>query len=206
MSLWGGGFFRGSSTGHGLTLKTGPVVEPVSLDTARQHLRIDATEEDESIERLNAAARRYVERVSGRSLITQTWEMTMDGFPWDNIFELPRPPLIAVNSIKYTDSLGNTSTLNASQYVVDATTQPGRVALAPSAAWPAVALRTIGGVVVNFDAGYGVSSLSVPETYIQAILVLLSDGFENRESGFPTESAAKAVASLLGLDQIAGVS
>lgn len=193
---------------RGLTLKTGPAIEPVTLDTARQHLRIDSTEEDESIERLNSAARRWVERASGRALIQQTWEMTLDCWPITSVLELPKPPLMAVNSIKYIDTAtpGNVLTLSATQYIADVTTQPGRVSLVINGSWPTSALRPIGGVVINFDAGYGATVKDVPETYIQAILVLLSDGFENRESGFPSEAAARAVYSLLGLDQIAGVS
>jgi uncharacterized phiE125 gp8 family phage protein len=65
-----------------LKLITPPGVEPVTLDQARQHLRIDddITSDDDLIEALISAAREHAEHITGRSFITRTLEAALDSF------------------------------------------------------------------------------------------------------------------------------
>jgi len=65
----------------GLKLVTPPAVEPVTLDEAKAHLRLDSNEDDTYVSALIAAARERVELFLRRALITQTFEFTLDGFP-----------------------------------------------------------------------------------------------------------------------------
>jgi len=64
----------------GLSLKTAPAAEPVTLVQAKLHLRVDGADDDALINTLIASSRRYVENVTDRALINQTWEMFMDRF------------------------------------------------------------------------------------------------------------------------------
>ncbi len=165
-----------------LTRTTSPSTEPVSKSTAKDHLRVDFTNDDSMIERQIESARRYIEKVSGLSLIDQTWRWTRDRFPGD-VFDIPRPPLQSVNSIKYTDSDGNTSTVSSSKYIVDTDSTPGRVALKDDEDWPNVdpQLQVVNGVEINFDAGYGSSASDVPSDLRDAILLVVGHLYENRE-------------------------
>lgn len=60
---------------------TPPAIEPVTLDEAKAHLRVDINAEDSLITRLISDAREWVERFLRRSLITQTWALYLDAFP-----------------------------------------------------------------------------------------------------------------------------
>jgi hypothetical protein len=83
-----------------LKIKTAPAIEPLSLDEAKLHLRIDSDDEDTYITSLIKAARCYAEQVlASRSFITQTWELWLDAFPDKDFIELPMPPLQAAPSV-----------------------------------------------------------------------------------------------------------
>jgi uncharacterized phiE125 gp8 family phage protein len=59
----------------------GPAVEPLSLDEAKLHLRVDIVDDDELITVLIQAAREYCEEFCHRAFITQTWKLVLDHFP-----------------------------------------------------------------------------------------------------------------------------
>lgn len=180
----------------GLTVITEPEVEPLSLDDAKQHLRFSHDYEDDLIRSLIVAARRYAETYTGKAFITQTLKLTRDTFP-NGCFRLPRPPLQTVTHIKYTNTLGVLTTVDSSTYVVDATTEVGRIGLADGETWPTDAIQQIAAVQVTYDAGYGDTASSVPQTIKQAMKLLIGHWFANREAvgsvGGPIEMSVKAL-------------
>lgn len=139
-----------------LTVITAPATEPIMLDEAKLHCRVDLDNDDALIERLIAAAREDVEIKKKRALITQTLELRLDDWPCmrlDRVIDIPRPPLQSVTSVKYLDEDGDERTLDADTYTVSTGT-PGRVVLNETESWP-----TLGSypdaVRVRFVAGYG---------------------------------------------------
>jgi len=70
---------------------TEPTVEPISLQEAKDHLRIRHSDEDTDIERMITAARRHAEQFTGRAFISQRWRLTLDYLP-SRIY-LPWAPL-----------------------------------------------------------------------------------------------------------------
>ncbi len=155
-----------------------PEEEPVSLEEAKAHLRVDGYHEDALIAALITAAREYAEGFQQRALVTQTLELTLDCFPISGEIELPRPPIQAVESITCTLADGSTITVDPSSYVVDAPS--GRLALAYGASWPAVTLAPVGGVKIRYRAGYG-DATKVPAKVKQAILLIVGHWYANRE-------------------------
>src|SRR3990167_7589456 len=109
----------------GLIRTAAPDQEPLSLDEAKQHLRVDIDEHDELILSLVAAARQWAEDHTLRALVTQTWRLTLDyerpSFEADgrctHRIVLPRPPLASVTSVTYVDLEGATQTLAVDQYI-----------------------------------------------------------------------------------------
>jgi uncharacterized phiE125 gp8 family phage protein len=165
----------------GLKLVTPPEVEPVTLEEAKAHLRLDSDADDAYVSALITAARERVELFLRRALITQTFECTLDGFPASPVIDLPRPPLQSVESIKYIDTAGKVQTLAPGDYVADASSNEiGRVALAWNRFWP-VTRCSINSVVIQFTAGYGDASEDVPQAIRQGILIEVSNLYENRE-------------------------
>lgn len=78
--------------------KTAPTVEPVSLDEAKLHLKVDSADDNALITALIKTARQLAEKETKRALITQTLQMYLDSAPAE--IEIPRPPLQSVVSIK----------------------------------------------------------------------------------------------------------
>lgn len=162
-----------------LTLVTGPAGEPVDVEAAKAHLRVDIDDDDDLIGGLIVAARQHVEAHTRRALMTQTWELVRDYFPAGGI-RVPLPPLQSVESITYIDEDGGEGVVPAEDYLVDTAQQPGRIVLRNGASWPAVTLQEVGGVRVRFTAGYG-DAEDVPQGIKQAILLLVGTLYENRE-------------------------
>lgn len=170
----------------GVTVVTSPTVEPVSLDEARHQCRIAAGigHFDAELTALIVAARRYCETATQRAFCTQTLRLTRDAFPGAKEcyqFRLPRPPLQTVTNIQYTDANGVTQTVSSSSYVVDASPEVGRIALAYGYDWPTDAIQQIAAVKVNYVAGYGAAA-AVPATVKQAMLLLIAHWFANKEA------------------------
>jgi uncharacterized phiE125 gp8 family phage protein len=161
---------------------TPPTEEPVSLTTAKLHLRVDGSTDDALIGAYIVAAREKAEGLARRAFVTQTLRATLDAWPVERTISLPRPPLQSVSSIKYIDANGAEQTLGAGDYVIDTGSEPGRLSFKSSFAWPGSSLKEIGAIGITFVAGYGAAA-AVPELYKQAILLILAFWYENREIG-----------------------
>ncbi|MFP4538722.1 MAG: head-tail connector protein [Dichotomicrobium sp.] len=183
-----------------VSLTSAPEEKPVSLDEAKQHLRILRDKEDDLIERLIATATADVEGragMTGRALITQSWEARFNCWPeTGKALELPYPPLKEVTSVKYLDTDGVEQTLDASVYEVDTLAVPGEVRLAMDQSWPDIADRP-GAVRVAFDAGYGAGPEDVPEPIRQAILLIVGEFYQNRDLAEDPAARMRAVPRLL---------
>jgi len=157
-----------------------PEVEPVSLAEAKAHLRLSTDTDDAYVSALTTAARERVELYLRRSLITQTLEYTIDRFPACEI-DIPRPPLQAVEWIKYFDTAGILRILPAEDYVADlSSSEIARMAPAWNCLWPATR-SSFNSVVIRFTAGYGDSAGDVPQAIRHGILMEISNLYENRE-------------------------
>lgn len=186
-----------------LKINTQPTTEPVSLDEAKLHLRVDSTDEDVLIQSYIKAARIYAEKFQNRAFVTQTWDLWLDAFPSKDYLEIPLPPLQSITSIKYYDTANTEATMTASDYFVDVKSDPGRVCLAYGKTWPSTTLRDYNGVDITFVTGYGVAEL-VPENVKSAIKLLVGHFYEHREAmtDKSLSEVPMAVESLLMIDRI----
>lgn len=160
-----------------LKLITPPATEPLTLAEAKLHLRVDASDEDTYITGLIQAAREKAEHDTGRSLITQTWELALDEFPTAGI-KLQRPPLISITSIKYDDEAGVEQTLSSALYTTDLYETVGRVMPVYDTDWPNT-LDSTNVVRVRYTAGYG-SASAVPQGIKNWMLVVIGQLYEER--------------------------
>lgn len=167
------------------TLTTAPSAEPLATDdtpsakyNAKDHLRVDASDDDDLIAQLIVAVRRHAEQVLSRALITQTWTAYYDAFPAE--IELPMPPLQSVTSVKYVDTSGSEQTVSADDYTVDTDREPGRIVPAYGESWPATRDQ-INAVYVKYVCGYGDLASDVPDDIVAALKLLLGHYYEHRE-------------------------
>lgn len=174
-----------------------PAIEPVTLADAKNHLRLDAdlTADDTLVSMLIGAARRYAESYTGRSFITQGWQLVLDAFPgpgclgvpWGTPYSIPptaiqleRGTVQSVGPISYLDMSGVWQTMDPATYVAELSGCPARITPTFGRIWP-IPLPQIGSVKVAYTAGYGDVATNVPEGIRQWILMRLSTLYRNRE-------------------------
>ncbi len=161
-----------------------PLAEPITLAQALHHLRevSDSAENDAYILGLISVAREACEDRTERSLVSTPLLLTLDGFPTGGAIELRSPPLIAVQSVQFTDPAGVLQTLDPADYVVDTASQPGYLVPAPAKAWPETQEGAINTVRVNYTAGYGDTAASVPTPLKQWMLLAIGDMYAMRNA------------------------
>lgn len=146
----------------------------VSLEDAKDHLRVTTDDEDTLIEGYIAAASAWIDGPGGwlgRSFGEQTLELR------GNVFgacdRLPYGPVKSIVDIKYVDPQGVEQTLAPATYAL----ADGQLVLTHGAAWPSVR-GDAAGVRVRYLAG----EASIPPQVRQAVLLLVGQWFRNRMS------------------------
>lgn len=181
---------RGTITGN----------EPITVDEAKLHLRVDGADDDKFIGSLITAARERAELITGRSLIKSSWTYSLDAFPcgisdsypaparttsdklvsaWANwqVIELPRAPLVSVDFVSYVaDASGLYATLDQSRYAVDKSSEPARLFPVVNSYWP-TSQAVPGAVQIGFTAGYD----AVPQSIRVAMLLMIGNWYAQRE-------------------------
>lgn len=142
------------------------------------------TAEDDLLTAIIQAAREYVEDITRRTLLTQTWEYYLDKFPEDKDYiKLPFGNLQSVTSITYKDSDGTETTLvENTDYIVETNGRGcGRIVLCYGISWPSATLYPSNPITITFISGW-TAAASIPFKIIAAIKMACSDLYENRES------------------------
>ena len=176
-----------------LTETTAPSVEPVTLTEVKDHILLTTTDHDTWLTTALTTARKYLfglNGVVGRTLITTTYTLTLDGFPFSGVIYLPRPPVQSVTSIIYDDTDGDPVTWSSSLYLLDSKSFPGRITPAYNEDWPSTRPQN-NNVRVLFKAGYGDAASDVAEDDKVQIMFLIAQWFRHREP--TTERGEKAV-------------
>lgn len=183
--------------------RTNTPQSPVTLTEAKTAARCDTAELNDLVQDLLNAAVERAEHDTDRSLCTTTWLLKLPGWttiaqdvdqpPQPNLpnwefaaadwpvtyyLELPRPPLVSVQSVKYYDRLNVLQTMAASDYRVDVAPRFGRISLVgETAVWPHTARRW-DAVQIEYTAGYGAPA-SVPSAIKVGIKKLVTHWFHN---------------------------
>lgn len=201
-------------------LVTAPAVEPVGISLVKEQLRILTTDDDTYLTGLLADARKFIESITGLAFITQTWQLTMDGWPagitpwWDGVREmpvsalssnsgavhLPSFPLQSVTSVTtYDDADVGTAENLSTQFFIDTKTRPGRLRLKSGGTWT-VPGRATNGIEILYVAGFGANSGAVPAIAQRAIAVMTAYLYGHRGDGCePLDAFRKSgAAELLG--------
>lgn len=162
-----------------LKLITAPAAEPVTLTEAKLHARVDHVADDTLITALIAAARQDAEHLTGRALITQTWEMVLPEFA--DSMDLDLGPVASITSVKYLDSDGVEQTLASTVYDLIEEALPPRLVLKTGQSWPAT-YTAEDAVRIRFVAGYGADATYVPAAIRAWLWVRISSLYAQREA------------------------
>jgi uncharacterized phiE125 gp8 family phage protein len=172
---------------------TPPAVEPITLDEARTHLRIEpygSPEEhpdDLYIQGLITAARQWCEEYTRLALATQTIEVAFDNF--SELEDLPFLPAQSIDGITYVDGNGANQTLATSVYGLDLYT--GGIVLKYGQSWPATRAES-NAVIATYKAGYTVGEspdeYTLPGPIKSAMYLIIGHMYENRQQVGTVES------------------
>ena len=188
---------------YGLIVKTAAAIRPVTIEEAKDHCRITDEVDNHYLDGLIRAATESTEDYTGRAWINRTLQMTLDGFPFGKLIELPRSPVsstVGDTVITYTDLDGNTQTLATSIYGVDTTPIVPVVYLKDGESWKTTLGTEPSVVTVQFVAGYGATPDLVDPRAKQAILLLVMLWYDQRSpvlTGISATELPVVVTSLL---------
>lgn len=166
------------------------MAEPVSIDEARKHLRVDGTADDVLIAEKIAAAREWVEDYTG--LLLTRREVTERIGSLSARTELRAWPVAeaAPLVITYRDRSGTEQTI--SDAALRTGTRPALIYPAAGSYWPSAAAS---GIEVTFTAGFAAPE-DIPAKLKQAVLVMLTGFYEDREGGALFVAAEQAARRL----------
>ena len=172
-----------------IAVESDPADEPITLEEAWQHLRIDtygsplASDDDSWLQNIGIpAARMWAEGYTGLSLAPQTLELVADAFPSD-YFELPFGPVQYIESISYTDADDVEQTFT--DYELNSYLVPARLSPAYGFTWP-TARDSTNSVRIRYVSGYSLPTYS-PAGFVLTsrlkigLLLMLGHLYENRE-------------------------
>jgi uncharacterized phiE125 gp8 family phage protein len=147
----------------------GPAIEPLTLIEAKRALRIDHADDDALVASLIKAARQRVEARTGRALISQSWRIVMDAWPFGGRVALPIMPVLYVTAVRLLDGIGGSVVVSAPVYNLLAGTEPP-VIDASSVPNPSKARD---GIEIDVVAGYGAAAADVPESLRHAMRMMV---------------------------------
>jgi len=181
----------------GLEQSTAPD-NSVLLTTVKSHLRITSSAEDTLLQLYIDGAVRTVEQLARRSLLDQSWTLTLDSFPATDYIDLYMGPLVSITSLTTYDDNNDPSTA-FSDYALD--TAGERLLLDDGATWP-TDLRSRASVKLEYATGYGATVADLPGTLLRAVLMMAGDFYANRDvSCSMSAETAYGVSTLLGTER-----
>jgi len=174
-----------------------PAAEPVSLTDAKAYLRIGSETEDAAVASQIASARGRIEAVTGLALINRTLRVTLDRWTCGTVetrrVELPVRPAMSLTAVRVRDANGDAETVT-DRFAVEAGNAGKLVWISGGFPWPR---QRVGGIEIDYVAGFGPGAETVPESLALAVLRLTAHAYHARDPGRLDERLPEDVAGLL---------
>lgn len=169
------------------TESVAPASEPITLTEAKEHLRVDSSDDDDYVTALISLVRELYDSMTNRTSIATTWKLSAGD--WADLYEqeqgnlrsyedyiipLKRTPLVSVTSVKYyAPGEASLSTVSSSDYRVVTSEEPGFIQFVDAP--PSVDDRA-DAIEILFIAGAGASA-----TDKHAMKLMLTHYYDIRE-------------------------
>jgi uncharacterized phiE125 gp8 family phage protein len=158
------------------TIISESVIEPISLEDAKQFLRIDGTDDDDLVYSMIKVARQMCENKTWLVINPSVIRMNFDKEEVTEYMRINKLPVREIDGVFYKDANGVQQTLLASKYEVDLYSNPVRIRI--------LEMPNIGDYMnafsVEYKAGYS-SGANVPKPIIQAMKMIMGHLNENRQ-------------------------
>tara|TARA_R100001244_G_C5158264_1_gene130655 strand:+ start:241 stop:819 length:579 start_codon:yes stop_codon:yes gene_type:complete len=161
-------------------IDTYPTTPVVTTTECKTHLRVDHSDDDTYIATLQKAATATAEGITNRFFIETT--LIQYGDRWEDITHLFRSPGAGITNIKYMTGGVLSAAIASSIYLFDSSVEPPQISLKEGQSWPTDNDDELRTIKVTYKVGYGTAASSVPEGIKQAILIMVGDWYENRQS------------------------
>lgn len=159
---------------------TPPSAEPLTLERAKQQVRVDGDDENDLISDLITAAREACENFTGLVLASQIVEVAFWHLP-SNPLTFGFGPVSSVESVSYIDADESERTLDPASYRLNQYVSPEQLVF-DEPALPELADR-FDAVKIRVKAGH---DGACPAAIKQAMLLYIGHYFENREASIST--------------------
>ena len=180
----------------GIKVVTDAATEPVDATFAKLWTKIDGADDDDIIDLLITGARKAAESFCERYFVPRTIALHLDAFPTAEI-ELPRPPIIAIDHVKYYDGDGVLTTISSANYTFEQShgDPPVRAWLLPASEyeWPSTQ-DVANAVEIQYQCGFSTCPWDVKE-YICAHI---ASTYSQRESIARSDRVQKVVPFWIG--------
>lgn len=165
--------------------------EPVTLEQAKAHLRVDTSDDDDLIRALISAAKQNLSGWNGNlgiGLTNETWRFDFNRFPPGRRLTIPMGPVQSV-SVQYYDG-DNVAQSYSSFGTHEDSLGPFLYLNDGVSGWPTTFNRR-DAVQVTAVIGYGESRSDIPAPIVQAIKLMIGHWYENREAVIVGQSVAE---------------
>lgn len=169
---------------------------PVLLSEVRDFLKISHGDEDALIASYIRAATRACENFTGRKLISQKWQLTLNdwghGLPHEGGVQIPLSPILSIDKIDYWAGT-DFEEVAANDYLLDNSSYQARILPQPTYQWPDPD-RDVAGIRIAISAGFGADQNDVPHDIRLGILHWVAAAYDG---GSPGENQAVFMAENL---------
>ncbi len=159
---------------------TDPVLNPVTDALVEQQLFLGSGESPLVISNAIKSATDFVERDTDRSLITQTWTMTLDRFPVRETIFIPKGKIQSITSLKYLDVDDAEQTLTEGTHFT-VTTVGTENRILPIGSWPDTSTDLHDVVTLVWVSGYGLLDTDIPAWAQRAILLKCQEAYDRTD-------------------------
>lgn len=153
---------------------------PITLDEAKAHLRVDTNADDALISSLISAAVSFIDYPGalGKVMVTQTWRQSVSAPDADGRLYLTVGPVQSISGVSYFDADNQSQAASVGDFQLYKSEDWAFLAPKSGKTWPVVYNRP-DAISITHVSGYGAAS-AVPQSLKTALLFLVAYWYEFR--------------------------
>ena len=152
---------------------------PILLSEVRDFLKISHQDEDALLASYIRAATGVCENFTGRKLIKQQWQLSLNDWR-EEVVTLPLSPVLSIDNIEVWDG-SIFQVIDPAHYLLDNTSFQARILPSPTYQWPDPQIE-VGGIKILVSAGFGDDQNTVPHDIRLGIMHWVAAAYDGHET------------------------